>query len=92
MNFLIALFNYIKKGFSQTMNNFDKNRFTSKPQRPMIQKIWIAEVVDGEVVIHDRWIIVNYKGETLEAPIFDNEKAALDWLDEHHPAQNYAPQ
>lgn len=91
MNFLIALFNYIKKGFSQTMNNIKTGSYNSKPQRPMIQKIWIAEVVDGEVVIHDRWIIVNYKGETLEAPIFDNEKAALDWLDVNHPAQDYAP-
>lgn len=91
MNFLIALFNYIKKGLSQAMTNFNKNRFTSKHQRPIIQKILIAEVVDGEIVVHDRWIIVNYKAETLEAPIFHTKEQALDWLDEHHPAQNYAP-
>jgi hypothetical protein len=63
-----------------------------KPKRPKIHKIWNAEIVDGEIVFCEKYIIVNHKGETMEAPIFETKENALNWLDEHHPACNYSPE
>ncbi|MBY4867022.1 hypothetical protein [Burkholderia anthina] len=67
-------------------------KFKSKPVRPHIQKIIIAEMIDDEIVFQERFIIVNSKGETLHAQIFTNKKEALEWLDTHHPASNYQPE
>jgi len=91
MDYLIIFFTQLKKGLLQAMNKIRTGSFSSKSQRPEIQKILIAEVIDGEIVVHERWIIVNHKGETLEAPIFHTKEQAIDWLDEYFPEQDYAP-
>lgn len=74
------------------MATIQAGKFKSKPSRPRVQKILLAETVDDEIVLHERWIIVNSRGETLEAPIFSSRKEAEEWLDEFHPKQNYAPE
>lgn len=65
---------------------------SGKPKRPRIQKIIFVEIIDGEFVTSDKWIIVNERGETLEAPIFSSKKEAEEWLDEYYPKHNYAPE
>ncbi len=74
----------------QFMATLKAGNFKSKPNRPKIQKIIFVEIIDGEFTTSDKWIIVNDRGETLDAPIFSTKKDAEDWLDEFHPKQNYA--
>lgn len=64
----------------------------SKPIRPKVQKIILLEVIDGEVYSTEKFIIVNERGETLEAPIFANKIDAENWLDQNYPEHNYSPQ
>ena len=67
-----------------------KIHVVSKPKRPKVHKIWSAEIVDGDIVFSEKYIIINYKGETMEAPIFDSKKSAEEWLDLNHPANKYS--
>ena len=62
----------------------------AKERRPRVQKIIFIEVIEGEAITTEKWIIVKSNGETLEAPIFSTKKEAEEWLDQYHPSQNYA--
>jgi hypothetical protein len=74
------------------MSDLNRSGFKkSKPQRPKIQKILITTLIGEKAVYEEKFIIVNSKGETLEAPMFSTKEDALIWLDEYHPANNYAP-
>lgn len=92
MKWLRKFFNWLAILVGVFMVNLKTGKIGSKPKRPSIHKIIFVEIFDGEFVTSEKWIIVNDRGETLEAPIFSTKKEAEDWLDEFHPKQNYAPE
>ena len=91
MKWLRKIFNWLTTLIGVFMVNLKTGKIGSKPTRPSVHKIIFVEIFDGEFVTSEKWIIVNDRGETLEAPIFSTKKEAEDWLDKFHPKQNYAP-
>lgn len=92
MKWLEKLYFQLIRIFGKIMNNIKTGKMSSKPKRPMIKKIVMAEVIDDEIFFNEKWIIVNHKGETLEAPIFTSKEDALNWLDQCYPDRDYAPE
>ena len=72
------------------MNKMNIGKTPIKQKRPKIHKIWNAEIIDGEIVFREKYIIINDKGETIGSPIFESKEGAEEWLDFHFPVNKYS--